>query len=106
MRKSLFILIVITTIFCIPINTSAYQPYKSAVYKQGVYEIGELNKYSISFELLTDNKTYVLLVDNNNQLLSYLRLPYKQKINLSNLGDTATIAIIGPGEVAIVYEKK
>lgn len=106
LRKTLLTLIVITTIFLIPINTSAYQPAKSDVYKQGVYEIGSLNEYNVSFNLLTDTKTYVLLVDKNNELLSYLRLPFKEKINLTNLGDSATIAIIGAGEVAVVYEKK
>ena len=105
LKKGLFILIVITTMFMIPINTSAYQPYKSDIYKQGVYELGELKKYKVSFELLTDTQTYVLLVDKNNELISYFKLPYKQKISLNNLGDNATLAIIGPGEVAVVYEK-
>lgn len=43
LRKILFILIVITTMFSIPINTSSYQQSKSDVYKQGVYELEELN---------------------------------------------------------------
>ncbi|WP_291649563.1 hypothetical protein [Clostridium sp.] len=108
LKKVLFalILIVITTIFKIPINTSAYQPYKSDVYRQGVYELGELNEYEASFELLTDTPTYVLLADKNKEFLSYFKLPYKQKISLNNLGDNATMAIIGLGEVAVVYEEK
>ena len=106
LRKALFILIVITTIFLIPITTSAYSPHNSDVYKQGVYDIGGLKEYNVSFDLLTNTKTYVLVVDKNNELLSYLRLPYNEKLTLTNLGDAATIAIIGPGEVAVVYEKK
>ena len=105
LKKALFILIIITTMFWIPINVCAYQPHKSGVYKQGVYEVGELNEYKVSFELLTDTKTHILIIDSNNELLSYFRLPYKQRISLNNLGDNATIAIIGPGEVAVIYEK-
>lgn len=105
LKKILFILILITTIFMIPINISAYQPYKSDIYKQGVYELGELNEYKVYFELLTDTQTYVLVVDKNNELLSYFKLPYKERISVNNLGYNATIAIIGPGEVAVIYER-
>lgn len=104
LKKSFIILIIIAIMFSIPINTSAYQPYKSDVYTQGVYELGELDKYTVYFNLISDSKTYLLLVDNNKELLSYMKLPYKEKIKLESLGPKVTIAIIGPGEVAVVYE--
>ncbi|MDU2674010.1 MAG: hypothetical protein E7C50_00245 [Clostridium sp.] len=106
MRRVIYILISIILMLNVTINATAYTPYTSDVYKQGVYEIGGLNEYNVSLELLNDTKTYALLVDIDNKLLTYLRLPYKEKILLKHLGDTETIAIIGPGEVAIIYEKK
>lgn len=104
MVKKCFIITFLIIICIFPVNVKAYQPIKSDIYKQGIYDIENLKEYSTSIELLTDTKTSVLLLDKNKELLAYLKLPYKQKIILNNLGDKATIGIIGTGEVAIIYE--
>ena len=104
MLKKCFITTFLIIICIFPVNVKAYQPIKSDIYKQGIYDIENLKEHSVSIELLTDTKTSVLLLDRNKELLAYLKLPHKQKIILNNLGDQATIGVIGTGEVAIIYE--
>ena len=63
MLKKCFIITFLIIICIFPVNTKAYQPIKSDVYKQGIYDIENLKEYSTSIELLTDTKTSVLLLD-------------------------------------------
>ncbi|MEN8075312.1 hypothetical protein ABFP60_00035 [Clostridioides difficile] len=105
MIKRCIILSIFIVIFFIPIKASSYAPIKSDIYKQGIYNIEGLKEYTVSVELKTNTKTAALLIDENNEVLAYIKLPYNEKITLSNMGNEGIIGIVGVGEVAITYEK-
>jgi hypothetical protein len=81
---------------------------KSDVYKQGIYDISEANPFRATAKLVKANGgiTSLSIVDSTGNQKFYNRFDTEnESINLGVINDADLIAIVGKGEIAIIFSK-
>lgn len=98
----------IVFLMCIILFTEIPQAiFISDSYKQGIYNISEVNDFKATAKLITpDNVTSLIIVDSNGNQKFYKRFDIiDDVINLGIIKNGDVIAIVGKGEIAITSSK-
>jgi len=79
----------------------------SDAYKQGIYNISEIEEFKAKAKLITQNKlTSLIIVDSSGNQKFYKRFDIlNEVINLGAIKNGDIIAIVGSGEIAILYSR-
>jgi len=79
----------------------------SDTYKQGIYNISEVNEFNAVAKLITSNNvTSLIIVDSNGNQKFYKRFDtINQVVNLGSIKNGDLIVIVGNGEIAITFSK-
>lgn len=79
----------------------------SDAYKQGIYNISEIEQFKATAKLITSNNvTSLVIVDSSGNQKFYKRFDIvNEVINLGAIKDGDIIAIVGSGEIAITYSR-
>jgi hypothetical protein len=79
----------------------------SNTYKQGIYDISDVNELNATAKLITPNNvTSLIIIDPNSNEKFYKRFDtVNEIINLGVIKRGDTIIIIGKGEIAITFSK-
>jgi len=105
MKMKQFIIVILISL--ITFTGSANAIITSDTYKQGIYNISEIQEFNAMAKLITpDNVTSLIIVDSNGNQKFYKRFDTRnQVVNLGSIKDGDLIAIVGTGEVAITFSK-
>lgn len=104
MKKWIFSALLFLSFFQVTANAISVVPI-SDVYKEGIYRIPNDKSYVVTAELVSDNtNTSIILVDENSSAQMYCRLMHKnEKVNLGEISNKYTMAILGNGEVSLIF---
>jgi len=79
----------------------------SNTYKQGIYNLSDIEEFNATAKLITSNAvtvTSLIIVDSNGNPKFYKRFDaVNESVNLTSIKSGDIIAIIGSGEIAITY---
>ena len=105
MKMKLFVTVILISL--ITFTGSANAIITSDTYKQGIYNISEINEFNAVAKLITSNNvTSLIIIDSNGNQKFYKRFDtLNQVVNLGSIKDGDLIAIVGTGEIAITFSK-
>lgn len=104
MKKKFIILLILLLILIKPIEAHADIPPVSNTYKQGIYNISGFNKHKVAVELITPCDTALFVLNENKDVVLFLKMEYKERLYLKDIDYKATIGIVGDGDVVLIYE--
>lgn len=78
---------------------------KSSIYKQGIYNISQINPFSATAKLINSSEvTSLSIVDLNGNQKFYNRFDIEgEVVNLGFVNNADFIEIVGEGEIAITF---
>ena len=105
MKMKLFVTVILISL--ITFTGSANAIITSDTYKQGIYNISEINEFNAVAKLITSNNvTSLIIVDSNGNQKFYKRFDtINQVVNLGSIKNGDLIVIVGNGEIAITFSK-
>jgi len=105
MKMKLFVTVILISL--ITFTGSANAIITSDTYKQGIYNISEINEFNAVAKLITSNNvTSLIIIDSNGNQKFYKRFDtLNQVVNLGYIKNGDLIVIVGNGEIAITFSK-
>lgn len=79
----------------------------SRTYKQGIYNISEIQSFNATAKLITPNNvTSLVIVDSSGNQKLYKRFDIRNEvINLGTINNGDIILVVGTGEIAIIISQ-
>ncbi|PRR83370.1 hypothetical protein [Clostridium vincentii] len=97
-------ILMIFLIFIIGFTQSPKAIISSKTYKQGIYNISEIQPFNATAKLITPNNvTSLVILDSNGNQKLYKRFDVRNEvINLGTINNGDIILVVGTGEIAII----
>ena len=105
MKMKQFVAVILISLITFTVSVNAI--ITSDTYKQGIYNISEVNEFNAVAKLITSNNvTSLIIVDSNGNQKFYKRFDtINQVVNLGSIKNGDLIVIVGNGEIAITFSK-